>query len=247
MEDFEVSPQHLPSPPSHAFTRHEHGGNKNQNWSLKPTRPILLLGASNLSHLPLITDNRVQVDSYPGCNIAQATYLLRNKTPTSPNTKTVILHFGLNDKSRGNPTLLEQGLKRLLATAKNTFPYAEIRIALINISNTLGRRERDNLHLINLVIKRTPNHIPRLGMRVFSTTGDGIHWTPNTGREMWTHWKSHLKLGAPTPTNPTVTKGKSVINLSSTFQLSPSQHQLLEKASPSSQHPTNILIRNRIY
>ncbi|TNN30976.1 hypothetical protein EYF80_058873 [Liparis tanakae] len=48
-------------------------------------------------------DNRVQVDSYPGCNMAHATYLLRNKTPTSPSTKTVILHFGLNDKSRSNP------------------------------------------------------------------------------------------------------------------------------------------------
>lgn len=39
-----------------SFTRHEHVGNKYANWSLKPERPILIVGDSNLQHLPEIKD-----------------------------------------------------------------------------------------------------------------------------------------------------------------------------------------------
>jgi len=160
------------------------------------------VGASNLSRLPLIMDNRVQVDSYPGCNIAHATYLLRNKTPTSPSTNTVILHFGLNDKSRSNPTLLIQDLRRLLTAAAATFPYADIRMPIINISPKLDRIEKRNLEQINQLIGQNRNAIPSLAKRLFNTTNDGIHWTPSTAAEMWKHWKACLNWGSQVQQGP---------------------------------------------
>ncbi|KAF3852866.1 hypothetical protein F7725_006221 [Dissostichus mawsoni] len=53
-------------PDSPFVHRHEHRGNKARNWSLSPSREVLILGASNISRLPLIHDLRVQVDSFRG-------------------------------------------------------------------------------------------------------------------------------------------------------------------------------------
>ncbi|KAJ4948139.1 hypothetical protein JOQ06_019679, partial [Pogonophryne albipinna] len=113
-----------PSPP--LFTRHEHRGNKTLNWDLKPSWEILIVGASNIARLPLVRDSRVQVDSFPGANLSQAATLIRNKTPTSPGVQQVVLSFGLNDRDKGNPTLLEDNFLRLWNAARETFPNAVI-------------------------------------------------------------------------------------------------------------------------
>jgi len=81
------------------------------------------MGASNLARLPPIWDNNVQVDCFPGCNLAQATFILKIK-----DTKFVVMHLGLNDRSRMDTSRTSEDLKELLRTAKDTFPFAKIRI-----------------------------------------------------------------------------------------------------------------------
>ncbi|GAA6087139.1 uncharacterized protein LOC120555297 [Tachysurus ichikawai] len=73
------------------FERHPHSGDKYRNWDLKPQRPILILGDSNLLRLPRINNPAVQVDSYPGANLSHAHHLIKYKTPTSTDTQKVVL------------------------------------------------------------------------------------------------------------------------------------------------------------
>jgi len=82
-EDLEISSQDNFSSLSHAFQGHGGGGFEGPGgWSLTPVRPILIIGDANLAYLPLIKENSIQVDSYPGWDMSQATFLLRNRTPT---------------------------------------------------------------------------------------------------------------------------------------------------------------------
>ncbi|KAJ4924494.1 hypothetical protein JOQ06_003450 [Pogonophryne albipinna] len=197
VEDFDLPPS-PPSPTLNLFTRHEHGGNKMENWSLTLSREILIVGASNISRLPLIRDIRVQVDSYPGANLSQATAMIRNRTPTSPGVHKVILPFGLNDRDRGNTTLFESKLQKLLQSTKDTFPNAAIYIPIINISSNLTLKPTENIRILNQLIFQT---FHSLRHSAFSTVQDNIHWSPNTARLMWDHWRSFLGLGNPTLTH----------------------------------------------
>lgn len=180
------------------FTRHNHNGNKRANWSLRPQRPIIIMGDSNLAKLPLIHDDKVQVDCFPGANLTQATHLLRNKTATSNETQIVILSFGINNREQGNYSLLKHYINHLQKAAQDTFPFAKIYIPLINFSTDLEPNIRNNIRALNLIIRTTMNqHIPRLEYSKFETGKDNIHWTLNTGSAMWNHWKTFLGLQDP--------------------------------------------------
>ena len=189
--DFDLSPS-PPSPPLELFTYHPHGGNKDRNWSLEPRRRILVIGDSNISRLPLIMDEWVQVDCFPGASIAQAAHLLKRNTPTSGIVERVILSFGINDRHRGNTSLVGDSLGRLVSAAKATFPNALVHIPVVNGSGDLGVAQRVNLHYLNGLIKNIPDHIPRLVQTQFEVVGDKIHWTAFTGAQMWNHWRLFL-------------------------------------------------------
>ena len=124
-----------PSPPLDQYTYHVHRGDKHTNWTLKPTRKFLVLGDSNMARLPAILDEWVQVDCFPGANISHATHLLKHNTPTTGEVEKVILSFGINDKRRGNPSLLDNSLEKLIQVSKATFPNAKIHIPVINASD----------------------------------------------------------------------------------------------------------------
>lgn len=81
------------------FGRQDHGGDKIKNWSLRPKRPILIMGDSNMARLPVIFDDRVQVECYPGAHWFHAHEILRNRTPTTDEVTAVILSFGINDRT----------------------------------------------------------------------------------------------------------------------------------------------------
>ena len=189
--DFELSP----SPPLDQYTHHAHKGDKNKNWVLNPTRKTIIMGDSNIARLPAILDEWIQVDCFPGANLAQALHLLKHKTPTSDVVERVILSFGINDKHRGNASLLDGSLRKLWQAAKATFPNAQIHIPVINTSNGLSVTHRSNMSTLNQLIKRIPSHIPRLSNSQFHTETDNIHWTTHTGRDMWNHWRSFLCQG----------------------------------------------------
>jgi len=194
-EDFEITSQDHLASPSHAFQGHGGEGSDGPGgWSLTPVRPVLIIGDANLAYLPLIEDNSIQVDSYPGWDMSQATFLLRNRTPTSPAVNTVILYLGRGGSDSANPTRMDQQLEKLLETATATFPNARICLALINISASLTRKDKVYLKHLNSRIKETPNSIPLLEEKLFARSRVGSLWTPNTGEKMWAHWKSCLSI-----------------------------------------------------
>ena len=193
---FSFSDFHLsPSPPLDQYTHHAHKGDKNKNWVLNPTRKTIIMGDSNIARLPAILDEWIQVDCFPGANLAQALHLLKHKTPTSDVVERLILSFGINDKQRGNASLLDSSLRKLWLAAKATFPNAEIHIPVINTSDGLSVTHRSNISTLNQLIRRIPSHIPRLSNSQFQTETDNIHWTAHTGRDMWNHWRSFLCQG----------------------------------------------------
>lgn len=118
------------------YQLHERNNDKPLSWELSPSRPILIIGESNMSRLPSIPDARIQVDCYPGANLNHARHLLRNNTPTSPTTAKVILSFGLNNRRQSNPAQLKKDLHGMLEAAKVTFPQAEIFIPIINLTDS---------------------------------------------------------------------------------------------------------------
>ncbi|KAI4808575.1 hypothetical protein KUCAC02_000632, partial [Chaenocephalus aceratus] len=148
-KDDSYRPPSPASPSLPLFTRHEHRGNKTLNWDLKPSREILIVGASNIARLPLVRDSRVQVDSFPGANVSQAATLIRNKTPTSPGVQQVVLSFGFNDREKRNPTLLEDNFLRLWNAARETFPNAVIYSPIINISDAANPKQIENIRILN--------------------------------------------------------------------------------------------------
>ncbi|KAK5899645.1 hypothetical protein CesoFtcFv8_009104 [Champsocephalus esox] len=192
-EESHLSPS-PPTPPMECFRRHEHRGNKKSNWSLTPKREVIIMGASNISRLPLIHNLKIQVDSFPGANMAQATHLIKRKTPTSPETKIVILCFGLNDRNTVTPETLNHDLQDLLSAAHNTFPNAKIHVPLINASMRLPFKAYRNITLLNAAIKRIPGYLEKMDTRDYITADDNIHWTPKTANLMWKNWRSSLDL-----------------------------------------------------
>ena len=184
-----------PSPPLNQYTHHAHRGDKTKNWTLIPTRKTIIMGDSNIARLPTILEEGIQVDCFPGANLSQALHLLKHKTPTSDIAERVILSFGINDKHRSNTSLLDNSLRKLWLAARATFPHAQIHIPVINTSNSLSNTHRANINTLNQLIRATPDHIPRLSRDQFHTEADNIHWSVQTGRNMWIHWRSFLDQG----------------------------------------------------
>ncbi|MGL4283372.1 MAG: hypothetical protein ACRCSI_07055 [Eubacterium aggregans] len=172
--------------------RHDHYGDKYKNWALAPSRPLLFLGDSNLGQVPPSEDGRIEVDYYPGANLAQAYHVIKHKTPRSPGVQHVVLSFGLNNREQGNPVLLGKSVERVLGAAAQAFPSAVVHIPLINYSKALPTRFIDNLKVLNDIILKTGHSIPLLPWESFRTNEDKIHWTPVTARAMLKHWLSQL-------------------------------------------------------
>lgn len=67
------------------------------------------MGDSDITRFPHINDRITQANSYPGTKIEQALHLWRNKTPTSPVVKRVILAFAWNNCWDRDLTLVKCG------------------------------------------------------------------------------------------------------------------------------------------
>lgn len=176
-------------------TLHNHFGDKLQNWSLKPSKPFVIMGDSNLKRFPPIQHPLVQIDCYPGAKLKHAIHILRYKTPPCDMTEKVILSFGLNDRDITSGPLLENNLLKLIETATNTFPQAEIIFSLVHFSHKLPLEQQHNLSTLNhLILQKLPKSqiIPRIPLHLFQTTADLIHWSPETAKHILTKWLLHL-------------------------------------------------------
>lgn len=77
---------------------------------------------------------------------------------------------------------------------KGGFQGPEIRVPLINFSETVPPEDQENLAPLNdYISKNNYKYIPQLPDNKFETDDDGIHWTPATAQSMLEHWCRHLK------------------------------------------------------
>ncbi|MGL5566425.1 MAG: hypothetical protein ACRDC4_11955, partial [Plesiomonas sp.] len=164
------------------------------NWELAPVREILLVGDSNLGRIPVVRNRRIEIDSFPGANLAQAYALVKHRTLGGVEVKQLILSFGLNNRRQGDRINLQQAIGRLREAATVTFPNAVIKIPAINFSSNLPEWQRTNLKIINELIMETGWGVPPLPDRSFRTEADGIHWTASTAEAMLQHWLNSFGL-----------------------------------------------------
>jgi len=136
----------------------------------------------------------MEVHSFPGANMVHGAHVIRNKTPTFPKAKQVILSLGLNDRIQTNKAVAEENIKKLLEAAKGTFPNAGIHIPMINYNKNLPKEQVGSLEMLNRLIFDSEHAILRLEEEKYSTVADRIHWTPGTAAAMLEHWMQHLNM-----------------------------------------------------
>ena len=171
-------------------TRHLNTNQKNEMWNLDAREKTLIIGDSNVSNIPPFTQADLQIDSYPGAKFQHAVELLRKVEPNTQ-VETVVLAFGINERSRRTTTTALKAMELAVAMAKTAFPAAKVFVPLITFSEYLDQREKRILAGLNAAIT-AHNHLPKLSQRDFRTGRDNIHWTAETGRKMLDHWLAHL-------------------------------------------------------
>ena len=164
-------------------------------WTLTVTKPVLIIGDSNLARIPPFTDPNVQIDSYPGAQIHHITELIR-KIPTTPAASEVILSVGLNNGLRTlQPLTNDKQLQQLFSIARSRFPQARVRFPVINFSNRLEREQKQVLEQLNRSIIKRNAYLPEINSLLFQVSPrDPIHWTAKTAQTMLNHWRSELNL-----------------------------------------------------
>lgn len=96
------------------------------------------------TRIPVFTDTRLQIDSFPGATCSHITALLR-KLRMQPQVERVILSVGLNKQ-----------FMQLIAAANTVFPMASIHVPLIHYSDKLPINQKDLIKdLIKLEINLT--------------------------------------------------------------------------------------------
>ncbi|XP_061747821.1 uncharacterized protein LOC133546030 [Nerophis ophidion] len=121
-------------------TRHPNTSRKMSDWKLSTNRRILIVGDSNLAHIPPFHRNDLQIDSYPGANFRHAEALLA-RARVAVQVEVLVLAFGLNNcEQKVKETTIKQ-LQGALRAARNTFPTARVVIPLLNYSADLPLEE----------------------------------------------------------------------------------------------------------
>ena len=175
--------------------RHPNTFRKLQDWSLTVRKTTLIVGDSNLSHIPPFTDPHIQIDSYPGATFYHLTAIFNKLTPQLAPLH-IILSIGLNNclSEQHLPTIRKQ-LQALWRTSQITFPNATIHIPVINFSFTLDPKKQYLLTQLNTIISNKYNFIPEINPLLFHvSTKDNIHWTAETAGTLFRYWKQHLNM-----------------------------------------------------
>ena len=181
-----------PETPTRKPTRHLNTRNKLQDWGLSVGKKWLIMGDSNVARVPPFTAADLQIDSYPGATFRHAEAILTRAT-SSVTVETVILSFGLNNRSQKVKQTTIKQLQAAVKTAKLRFPQAEVWVPQINYSRALPLKDQNNLLHLNAYITKNCRYIPELPMRIFKTETDKIHWTKPTARRMLQHWFDYVK------------------------------------------------------
>ena len=181
---------------------HPHTSRKASAWSLPITKPIVITGDSNLARIPTNRMDDVQIDCFPGATLRHLTAILLKHTLPIPDTEFVLLSIGLNNCLRQQTTItIIKDTRRLIRTARTTFPCARIIVPLLTVSTKLSASQLLCVKSFNDFVKETIEDVdPRAGYLntlsplLFQTVHDNIHWTPGTAKSMLDDWLTQLDL-----------------------------------------------------
>lgn len=180
-----------PQTPLYKPTRHPQTEHKSRDWSLHIVKKWVVLGDSNISRIPSFTSPDLQMDSYPGASFPHAEAILSTAT-NAVTVEKIVLSFGLLHKGQNNPGTAVKELQKLLRTAKNRFPHAEILVPEINFSKSLPLMEQKNLTHLNHYIFEHCNSLLPLPQTQFHTDRDKVHWTATTALAIFKLWSESL-------------------------------------------------------
>lgn len=195
-------PPSLPSSPTvpgqqvRTPTRHPNTYRKLTDWHLHVGDPWLIVGDSNVSKLPPFATDSLQIDSFPGAKWWHAEFILQKATIDTTVTH-LILSFGINNRSQRDKNVPVLELKRVLKTAREKFPEADIYVPEVNFSSALPQIEQDTLLHMNTFITGLKEHIPALAPDSFSTEDDDVHWSLETAEAMLQHWEKYVNGESP--------------------------------------------------
>lgn len=167
-------------------TRHTKG----KDWVLNITKPIVILGDSNLSRVPPFSNANVQVDSFPGAAFHHLTDLI---TPLEPQSEVevLIISAGIINCTNWNKHLTTwKQFQELFRTCKVQFPRAMIYIAQISYSRLFDTNSIECILDFNQRVQdKCKYFLPPLNETLFRVnTRDKIHWTKKTAERMFQHW-----------------------------------------------------------
>lgn len=171
--------------------RHANTERKTIDWSLSIHKPIIFIGDSNLSRIPIIKDKNIQVDSFPGANFLHIAKVLK-KLKSYPQTEKVILAVGINNRQQHPRKTAIKQLQGLWRTAYKVFPNATVYTPLIQFSDLLPLQEQQNLEELNEYIDANGYPLMDLNKLLFKVERDMIHWTPSTAQQMFDFWCQQL-------------------------------------------------------
>lgn len=177
-------------------TRHPNTYKKLTDWHLHVRDPCLIVGDSNVSKLPPFAADCLQIDSFPGAKWWHAENILQKAT-TDTTVTSLILSFGINNRSQRDKNVPILELKRVLKAARDKFPEADIYVPEVNFSSTLPQVEQDTLLYMNTFITGLKEHIPALTPDSFSTEDDDVHWSHETAEAMLQHWEKYVNGESP--------------------------------------------------
>lgn len=161
-------------------------------WSLVIHRRAMIIGDGNLNRLPTVFDNDVQIDSFPGASIFDATRILESMGAPSTSVYRVILSFGVDTDGVKTYRELQSTICRLYSTAVQKFPTAKIYLPLVSCSERLPQALRETVHLANEIIRRHCQFTPRVPDTEFFTEEDAHTWKPQTAFAIWKIWEKYL-------------------------------------------------------
>ncbi|KAF3844591.1 hypothetical protein F7725_007754, partial [Dissostichus mawsoni] len=165
---------HLPTSSAIYACRYHLQKNKS-DWFIQVTKPILILGDSNLARIPKHSNSNIQMDSYPGAAAYNIMRLL-TKTAPIPAVQMVILSFGLNNREQDAHLTTHKQIRSIFRLAKTVFPGATLYFPHIQYSSSLPLTHQYNLDIINNTRFTDAKHLAGISDDIFTTRQDIIHW-----------------------------------------------------------------------
>ncbi|CAJ1081505.1 hypothetical protein D5F01_LYC17063 [Xyrichtys novacula] len=115
-----------PEPERFKVNCHSNTQRKLTEWDLVVEKKYLIIGDSNLKHIPPYFNKNLQIDSFPGSHFRHAQTLMEKTAPPQDLVvEKVVLAFGINARENKSDTTIKN-VQGAIRSTKRSFPYAQV-------------------------------------------------------------------------------------------------------------------------